>query len=110
MQALSPALNIGTTLAIFSWVGTMPVLSDKLKMWKSGLINEDNVCLIKLVETPLWSGVFLLVRSNVASKISFFVKFLSLNLKVFGFCSNNSTGDLFDGTIFSTVLAAILAK
>ena len=41
-----------------------------------GQKKADTVCLIKFVEIPVWSGVFLSFNSFVASRISFFVNTL----------------------------------
>ena len=63
----------------------MPFFSERFKIWNKGLIKDSIVCLIKLAETPVGSGVFLSARSFVASRISALVKFLLLNEKMFGF-------------------------
>ena len=47
------------TFAILNCIGTTPVEKDNLKMWKRGSMKADTVCLIKLVEMPVKSGVFL---------------------------------------------------
>ena len=48
---LSPALNKGTTRAIFSSTGTIPEVIDRLKIWVKGLLIEIIVSLIKLMGT-----------------------------------------------------------
>ena len=96
---------MGITFAILNWDGTTPVLRDNLRTWKRGFTITEIVCLIKFEDTPVWSGVFLSNRSLVASRTYSFVRFLSLNLKLF-----RPVGSLLDMFILLTVLVAISLK
>ena len=101
---------MGITFAILNWDGTTPVLRDNLRTWKRGFTITEIVCLIKFEDTPVWSGVFLSNRSLVASRTSSFVRFLSLNLKLFRLCAIRPVGSLLDMFILLTVLVAISLK
>ena len=76
MLDLSPDLKIGITLAILNCIGTIPVLKERVKICNKGSTKVEMVCFTKFEETPVWSGVFLFVKSLVAFRISFLVKFL----------------------------------
>ena len=106
----SPALKIGTTFAILNWAGTTPHENDRLKIWIRGSISEEIVCFKKFVDSPEKSGVFLSLRSFVASRISSLVSGLSLKLKMLGFWAINEVGDFGEKLTFCTVLLAILVK
>ena len=97
-------------MAILNWEGTIPVLKERVKMWSKGFNNTGIVCLTKLVEIPVWSGVFLSSNNLVASSISFPVRTLSLNLKALRFWTIRSVGHLLEGLISWTVLLAIFEK
>ena len=110
MQDLSPDLKIGITLAILNCIGTIPVLKERVKICNKGSTKVEMVCFTKFEETPVWSGVFLFVKSLVAFRISFLVKLQLPNLKEFKFWVIKSTGLFGEGLMFATVFFAILVK
>ena len=101
---------MGITLAILSCVGTMPLSKESRKMWCKALAMLKIIFLRKLVEIPLWLGVFLSCNSLVASRISEMVTgvFLRLNSELlFGIFS---VGDKLDGLILLTTSTAAVTK
>ena len=97
-------------MAILSWLGIEPELKDKLNICLSGAEIDKITFLMKNIDTPLKSSLFLGSRSLHASQISEAVTGSLDRLKVTGFKGTVSSGGRSQGLISLTILRAAVLK